>query len=83
MTQTSTRERPDIEMHLNGVDFGVVVDNYVPGEPGTRWEPAEPPEFEWHFIDDLGYRADWIMDQMTEDDMDTIETVIFDNSREG
>jgi len=83
LTQTSTKETPDLEMEVNGIEFGVVVDSYVPGEKGSRWEPPVPPEFEWHFIDEEGNRADWIIDEMSYDDMDEIETTIFDNSREG
>jgi len=83
LTQTSSKEYPHLEMTLNGIDFGIVVDSYIPGEKGSRWEPPVPPEFEWHVIDEDGYYADWIIDEMTEDDLETIEVYIFDNSREG
>jgi len=83
LTQTSTKEHPDLEMTLNDIDFGIVVDSYIPGEKGSRWEPPVSPEFEWHFVDEDGYRADWIIDEMTADNMEDIEDYIFDNSREG
>lgn len=82
MTQTSTREEPHLEMELNGISFGIVVDSYSPSEPESRCEPAVSAEFEWHIIDEDGFRADDIMKEMTDSDLGKIEMYVFENSRE-
>jgi len=75
-------ESPDLIIDIDGIDYGVVVDSYIPGEKGSRWEPPVPPEFEWHLIDEDGERADYVTDGMSEVELDNIETHIFENSRE-
>jgi len=82
LTQKSIRESPHLIIDIDGIDYGVVVDHYIPSEPGGQLCPPVAAEFEWHLIDEYGERADYVTDGMSEVELDNIEMHIFKNSRE-
>jgi len=65
-----------------GLPVGVVIESYIPYRPPTWWEPPEGPEIEWFFIDSKGYRADWLLDQLTENEVDHVETELYEHCEE-
>jgi len=74
---------PDFETTVKGgLPVGVVVESFVPGGPGSRLEPPDPPEIEWFFIDSKGYRADWLLNQLTESEIDNVETDLYEHGEE-
>jgi len=74
---------PDFETTVKGgLPVGVVVESYIPYLPATRWAPPEGPEIEWFFIDSKGYRADWLLNQLTENEVDHVETELYEHGEE-
>jgi len=61
-----------------GLPCGVVIDSYMPYLPPTWLEPPEGPEIQWFFIDSKGYKADWLFDQLTQNEIDEIEAEIYE-----
>jgi hypothetical protein len=74
---------PDFQTTVKGgLPVGVVVESYIPYLPATRWAPPEGPEIEWFFIDSKGYRADWLLNQLTENEVDHVETELYEHGEE-
>jgi hypothetical protein len=74
---------PNFETTVKGgLPVGVVIESYIPYRPPTWWEPPEGPEIEWFFIDSKGYRADWLLDQLTENEVDHVETELYEHCEE-
>ena len=69
----------DFETTVAGIPCGVVIEGYSPGVPAKLFGlpencyPAEPSELEFILVDRGGYRAQWLMDKLTDDDCARIE----------
>ena len=73
------RKTPTFETTVHGIPCGVVVENYRPATMGNTFAlpedcyPPEPSEFEFYLVDSKGYRAEWLMDKLTDEDNARLE----------
>ena len=80
------RYTPSFATTVNGIPCGVVVDYYRPAIPCNVFAlpedcyPDEPSEFEFHLIDRGGYRAEWLMNQLTDEVKERIENEYTQNT---
>jgi len=89
MERQTARTLPNIETTVSGIPCGVVLDNISSGHPArgpyygrhgmTSWgDPEDPPEVEWHLVDRRGYRAAWLEEKLTDDDLARIDAMFLD-----
>ena len=78
----------DYKITVLSMPCGAVVESFSPGYPAKLnalpedcYEGAED-EMEFIIVDRKGYRADWLMDKMTDDDWDDAREQIFKGMEE-
>ena len=73
------RVSPTFETTVNGIPCGVVVEYYHAATKGNILAlpedcyPDEPSEFEFYLVDRGGYRAEWLMSKLTDNDIERLE----------
>ena len=88
----SKREIADMVTTVKGIPCGVVIESYSPGRPWRQYvfpgagpgdcSIPEPMELEFYLLDRKGYRADWLQDRMTGDDVMQLADQIEEQRRE-
>lgn len=56
-----------------GIPCHALVTDYHKGLDGSYWEPPEPAEVEFKLYDRKGYRAVWLENKMTDEDLVDLE----------
>ena len=75
----AVRRTPDFTTTVYGIPCGVVVECYIPATMGNLFAlpedcyPPEPSEFEFYLVDRRGYKAEWLMDKLTDEDNARLE----------
>ena len=73
----------DFETHVCGIPCGVVVERFIDVPPNPNsWDSPDDYygyiEIEWFLIDRKGYKANWLRNKMSKDDVDKLENEIVD-----
>lgn len=66
------RHDADFDTTVCGIPCGVKVTGFWRGMPGGPFEPPEPAEIEFILLDRDGYRAGWLEEKATRDEIDEI-----------
>ena len=57
-----------MKTRIAGIPCLVEVTSYIPGEPGSFFEPPSGPEIEYEVYDRRGYKANWLLAKITDAD---------------
>lgn len=63
---------------IRGIPAGVANVYVEGGCPATDVDPGEPPMAEFTITDRKGYRADWLVEQMTDRDFQELESEVLE-----
>ena len=63
---------------IRGIPAGVANVTVDGGCPQTEVDPGEPPMAEFTITDRKGYRADWLVEQMTDRDFEELEREVLE-----
>lgn len=54
--------------HIAGIPCQIAVTSYTPADSGGPFEPPSGPEIEYEVYDRRGYKANWLLAKLTDDD---------------
>lgn len=57
-----------MKTRIAGIPCLVDVTSYAPADPGSFFEPPSGPEIEYEVYDRRGYKANWLLAKLTDDD---------------